>query len=266
MVKRCVIVGSGNSLTEAFEKKVSKLLQNEVVFTINEEFRFFDSTLTTLVDWTFYKCRYNLLKSHPMIVGRWDSHIGAKDRVTKEYYCERLSQLILLPSCSKYVGQDSWKKGFFTGVLAGLFTLTFTIALGFEEIMLCGFDGKSINGKTHHYEGQFGFGHFIDDEGKPRTGMGKKNGVYNTGVFNKDRKRFNKDFWDVYKPELERIKIYNVSPESTIDTFPKISYDEFISILKKNPSNINQDLIRKEIKEYITSHAKFDKNNFCCIN
>jgi len=249
-------------MTEGFEKKVPKLLQNEVVFTLNEEFRFFNSTLTLFNDWTFYKCRYNLLKNHPMIVGRWDSHIGTKDRVTKEYYCERLPQLILLPSCSKYLGQDSWKKGFFTGVLCGLFTLTFAIALGFDEIYLMGFDGKSINGKTHHYEGMFGFGQFVNEEGRPRTGMGKKNGVYNTGVFNKNKKRFNKDFWDVYKSELERIKIYNVSPESIINTFPKISYDEFISKIKENPSNINQDLIRKEIKEYIINHAKFDKNNF----
>jgi len=262
MVKRVCIIGSGNSLTEGFEKKLPKLLQNEVVFTVNEEFRFFNSTLTTFCDWTFYKCRYNLLKEHPMIIGKHDVHIGTRDKKTKEYYCERLPQLILLPSCSKYVGQDSWKKGFFTGILCGLFTLSFAIALGFEEIYLIGFDGKSIEGKTHHYEGKFGFGQFVNEEGRPRTGMGMKNGVYNTGVFNKDKKRFNQDFWNVYKPELERIKIYNVSPESTIETFPKISYDEFITKIKENPSNINQDLIRKEIKEYIISHAKFDKNHF----
>lgn len=266
MFKRCIIIGSGNSLQIGLDKEIQNLLKNEVTFAINEEFRFFNSTIITFVDWTFYKCRYNLLKNHPMIVGIWNSHIGARNRVTKEYYCKKLPQLILLPSCSEYLGQDSWKKGFFTGVLCGLFTLTFAIALGFTEIFILGFDSKKINGKTHHYEGLEDFGHFINEEGKYRTGMGMKNGVYNTGVFNKDKKILNQNFWDKYKDELKRIKIYNVSPESSIDTFPKINYDEFISIIKNNPSNINQDLIRKKIKEYIITCAKFNKNNFNYIN
>jgi len=257
MFKRCIIIGSGNSLTEGFEKNLPKLLQNEIVFTINEEFRFFKSTLTTFVDWTFYKCRYNLLKYHPMVVGRWDHHIK-----NKEYCCEILPQLILLPSCSKYLGQDSWKKGFYTGKLSGLFTLTFAIALGFEKIFLLGFDCKSINGKTHHYEGISGFGQFVEENGKPRNRMGKKNGIYNTGIFNKKKKDFNQDIWDNYKPELEKIQIYNVSSDSIIDTFPKITYDDFIVKIKENSSNINQDLIRKEIKKHIIKHVQFDKNNY----
>jgi len=263
--KRVCIIGSGNSLQEGLDKNIQNLLKNEITFTLNEEFRFFDSTATFFTDWTFYQCREKLLKNHPLIIGRFDSHIGAKDRKTKKLYCSKLPQLIMLPSSSKYL-DNPWNKGFYIGVLCGLFTLTFTIALGVKEIFLLGFDGKSVNGKTHHYQGIKDFGIFVNEEGRPRTGVGLTNGVYNTGVFNKSRKSWNNDFWNKYKPELKKIKIYNVSPESTIDTFPKINYDEFISKIKENPSNINQNLIRKEIKEYITTHAKFNKNNFKCIN
>ena len=255
MFKRCFIIGSGNSLQEGIDKGLQFLLENEVVFTLNEEFRFFESTATFFNDWTFYKCRYDLLKNHPLIIGRFD---GAFERGD----CLYLPQLILLPSFSKYVGVDSWSRGFYTGMLSGAFTLTFAIALGFEEIYCLGFDGQAINGKTHHYEGQDGFGVFTDTNGKSRTGVGIKNGRYNTGIFNKNRKLFNQELWDAYKPELERIKIYNVSLDSKIDTFPKISYDEMIKIIKESPINIYQDFIREQIKEYIKNNAKFNKDYF----
>jgi len=264
MQNRVCIIGSGNSLQCGLNKGIQKLLKNEITFTLNEEFRFFDSTVEIFGDWTFYKCRYDLLKNHPMIVGRWDFHIGTENRETKELYCEKLPQLILLPSCSKYLGQDSWKKGFYSGVLCGLFTLTLVIALGFDEIFILGFDGKMINGKTHHYEGLEGFGNFVNEEGQPRTGVGLKKGVYNTSVFNRKPKDFNQNYWDKYKDELKKIKIYNVSPESKITTFPKINYDEFISIIKNNPSNINQTKIRQEIRTYIKNHAKFNNHYFNC--
>lgn len=240
-------------------------MKTEVTFTLNEEFHFFDSTITIFSDWTFYKCRYELLKNHPLIIGRWDAKIGTKNPQTKELYCKKLPQLILLPSYSKYLGQNSWKKGFFTGVLTSLFTLSIVIALGFTEIYLLGFDSKEINGKTHHYQGLEGFGNFVDEEGNPRSGVGKKtDGTYRTGVFNKDIKIYNNDYWNKYKDELNRIRIYNVSPESTIETFPKINYDEFISTIKKNPSNIDQTKIRQEIRNYIKNHAKFDSRFFSC--
>lgn len=263
MNKRCIIIGSGNSIQEGLDKGIQDLLKTEITFTLNEEFRFFNSTVTVFGDWTFYKYRYKLLEKHPLIIGIWNRHIGRIDEETNELYCPLLSQLILLPGCSKYLGKDSWKKGFYTPKLTGLFTLTFAIACEFEEIYLIGYDGCAINGKTHHYEGIEGFGHFFNGEEKPRTGMGfKKNGEYKSGIFNKSKKDYNLELWNNYKSELDRIKIYNVSLESRIDTFPKISYDEFISIIKNNPSNINQDLIRKEIKQYVTDNAKFDKNHF----
>jgi len=258
ITKRVFIIGSGNSLQEGFDNNLQELLKYKTVFTLNEEFRFFNSTVTFFGDWTFYKCRYDLLKNHPLIIGRFDNKFNND--------VPKLPQLILLPSCPKYLGQhDSWKQGFYTGVLTGLFTLTVAIALGFEEIYLLGFDGHAINGKTHHYQGLYGYGMFVNDDGKPRTGMGvKSNGMYNTSVFNKDKKRFNQDFWDKYKPELNRVKIYNVSPTSKIETFPKISYSDLFKKLKNDKECINQSLIRQKIKTYIKTHANFNKNLYYC--
>jgi hypothetical protein len=255
MFNRCIIIGSGNSLQEGLDRGIQDLFKNEITFTLNEEFRFFNSTATFFLDWTFYKCRYELLKNHPLIIGRFNPDI----RHDNPQCPPPLQQLFMFPTCSKYVGRDSWFKGFYSGKLCGLFTLTSAIALGFTEIFILGYDGLAVNNKTHHYEGLNGYGQFVDRRGQPRTGVGVKNGKYNTGVFNQSRD----DLWKDYSSELNQIKIYNVSLNSKISTFPKISYDDFISMINNNPLNIDQDTVRHQIKEHIKNHAKFDKNSFC---
>jgi len=46
-MKRCVIVGAGNSIAEGVEKGLWDKLKNETTFGINEAFQFFDPTAIT---------------------------------------------------------------------------------------------------------------------------------------------------------------------------------------------------------------------------
>lgn len=59
-----------------------------------------------------------------------------------------------------------------------------------------------------------------------------------------------REFHDL-KKELQYIKIYNVSPQSKIETFPKLTYDEFFEKLKNNPIKIDQEKARQTIKKEI---------------
>jgi len=79
--------------------------------------------------------------------------------------------------------------------------------------------------------------HFYQEELTHR-GTGKIN-YYNA----KDRAK--KDF-SVYKNE-KKIRIYNVSPDSRIPTFPKIDYSTFFKMLDKHTYDQNE--LREYIKE-----------------
>ena len=79
---------------------------------------------------------------------------------------------------------------------------------------------------THFYQGDIN-----------HRGIGKIN-YYNT------KGKADKDF-GVYSFE-KQCKIYNVSLDSKIEIFPKISYDKFFSMLDNE--TYNQDILRQKIK------------------
>ena len=90
----------------------------------------------------------------------------------------------------------------------------------------------------------------IKEKGGPdRNGMGKDSrGYYRTGVYNnKPEKHFY-----VYKQNKET-KIFNVSTESKIKVFPKISYEDFYQRLGKDPIKIDKNIARNYIRQTIES-------------
>jgi hypothetical protein len=58
----------------------------------------------------------------------------------------------------------------------------------------------------------------------------------------------NEEWFSPYLKE-DKIKIYNVSLGSVIDTFPKITYEEFYNLLGEQ--SICQESSRKEIRDFI---------------
>ena len=64
---------------------------------------------------------------------------------------------------------------------------------------------------------------------------------YNNGRVDKD-----------YEPYLNesRVKIYNVSTDSKINTFPKISYNQFYNMLDNN--TYNQETLKQDIRNRLS--------------
>lgn len=108
--------------------------------------------------------------------------------------------------------------------LSGLFSLSYGIAAGYKTIFLLGYDFgtnsiKNLN--THWYQEK------ISDLKIQSAGAGRPN-IYrqtNTDTV----KNFVHDF-QYYKKAINT-KIYNVSLNSNIYTFPKISYEDFYKML-----------------------------------
>jgi len=109
--------------------------------------------------------------------------------------------------------------------LSGILALHVGLLLEPEEIYLLGFDFKTINGYTHFYQGAIN-----------HRGIGKTK-YYTSEHANRDFNQF-KD---------NKIKIWNVSPDSKIEIFEKINYQTFFG--KLNKVLVNQDKMRVEIKE-----------------
>lgn len=251
--KSCVILGSGASVLDGIKLELSNYIENFVSFGINEAIKFDDCTAYTFGDWYAYADRFDYYKESPLVIGRYDMHIGRK--IEGARFCPKHEGLILLPSSIKYYGKDGLNKGLYSGVLTGAFTLNLAICLGFTEIYLLGFDCRDINGKTHWYDKIEGAGQFIDYEGKPCTGVGKdENGNYRTGVYNNTDDDLNK-IWEPFTQEKD-VSIFNVSPQSRISVFQKIDYPEMFKRLDINKSNVNHREVQGEIRKILQPFNK----------
>ena len=277
--KRIIICGGGNSIPfddeKGLDSRLSDFLRNEYTIGLNLWYKYASqTTINTWADWQFYRQNLGELKHLPLCVGKYDPSLFRLDLIQEN--------TITIPFCSNYWGLDSWspdfqegknkwEKGFYNPNLVGMFALTLAIALGFEEIYLLGYDCCEVKGKTHFYQNIVDLSEKRDGEktlvhygvGKTRvtnnrTGITKE--VYNTGTYNNSDKQFN-ERWIPFEQELSRIKIFNVSPESRIDVFKKLTYDEFYAILKEDKRFINQDDARQEISDLISLKRQNAKNN-----
>lgn len=256
MTNRCIIIGSGNSIRQGdyttFSKDLPiwKLIKDEYTIGINWSKNYFDSTIQLYSDTDFWQTEKESLRNLPLVVTKQDAFYG---RETKKMWKEvfRFENIYILPGNRNHKGVESWKLGFYTGKLSGIFSISLAIALGVKEIFLLGMDCKAIDGRTHFYQGDSGAGD-IKVGPKRSTGVGfEVNGKYKTSVYD------NPNVDENYIPFLkEDVKIYNVSPESKITVFPKITYEEFEEIITKNPNKINQD---DEREKFINHHVNIYK-------
>ena len=256
---RCIIVASGASIRENLwyvpinELPIWKALKNEITIGINWSSTFYTPTVALFGDYKFYHTQFDSIKHLPLLVSTKDAYY------IREGHQPILDNLFLLERCKikKYLkagdktegihkyywGKDSWKQGWYTNQLSGLMALTFAInGLGAKEIFLLGYDASGINGHTHFYD-DTNVGSYVYDN-STTCGVGiKENGLYRTDNYNKTDKLNN--FW--FKPFEQEwdngVRIYNVSLNSKIDTFLKISYKAFYAMLKNNVYPVNQDEI-----------------------
>jgi len=262
--KPIIICGSGNSVPFIDEQyretscglpvKLKHIIENNYCIGLNYWFQFgCETTFNLSGDWQFYDDNREALKKLPMILASEDTSLKNKNESRIH------DNTILLPNAKgKYHGTNAWEKGFYTKQLIGIYGLNLAIALGFKEIYLLGYDCIEIEGKTHFYQGVADLSKvtplFLNGKKKCDRehfrGIGKTpKGTYKTSTYN-NVKHLNK-FYNSFEVECKKIKIYNVSISSVINTFPKISYGAFFQQIEDN--QIDQVKAREEIKEFILS-------------
>ncbi len=230
-IKQLVIIGGGTSLSEGINKGLWQKLESKFTIGTNYSYRYFDSTILTFVDRKFYQDEKENLKSLSLIVGKGHKRL------------EIMPNTVILPCKSTY--NRNLTDGIYKAGLVGLFALSLGIHLLDEgEIYLLGFDYgeartkdytkfvnyRELNEITIRDDKKRALTHFYQGEINHR-GIGKIS-YYN------EKGRANRDF-GVYKNE-KKVKIYNVSLISKIETFPKISYEEFFNRLDGKKYEQNQ--------------------------
>ena len=219
--KQAIIIGGGWSKTEGIEKGLWEKIKDKFTCCINYDYKYFNNaTFNSFVDAVFYLKEINNLKNLPLIIGK---HHKLVENV-------RHPNTILLQVDDKNYTRNL-DIGVYKSSLSGLFSLSLMIyLLNAGEIFLLGYDFggngmKDGKGKwiTHSYQGDY-----------QHSGTGRIN------AYKKHQK------FGVYSEE-KQCKIYNVSPNSKIETFEKISYSQFFN--KLDNSVYNQIRLREKIKE-----------------
>ena len=213
-----VIIGGGSSISEGISKGLWNKLKDKFVIGINSScYHFKNPTFQVWLDKKFYEAHKEIFDKLPLVITK------PKPKLP--------SNVIQLKTTNNYYRDI--RKGVWKGSLSGIYALSLAIYLLDEgEIFLLGYDfcgmGKDKKGraKTHYYE---------DIEHK---GRGKINYYGTSGRADRDFKPFANE---------RKVKIYNVSLQSQINTFPKISYDQFFKML--DDKIFNQEELRKHIKE-----------------
>ena len=231
--------------------KLEQIIKHNYSIGLNYFFEYgCETTFNMSADWQFYEDNRIELKKVPMIITSEDPQLK-NNKISRIH-----DNTILLKHSGIYNGLDSWKLGFFSRQLIGIFSLSIAIALGFREIYLLGADCCQVNNQTHFYQGVVNLeehvkvyikGQLKDKRFKFR-GIGKNpKGDYKTSTYNYPN-MINKKW---YKPFLQEkdVKIFNVSTESAITLFQKLTYEEFYKQIGDN--HIYQPDAREEIRKFI---------------
>ena len=216
MVDQIIIIGGGTSIKEGITLGLWAGLQGKCTIGLNYSYKYFQSTSQMYVDDTFYIKQHEEIKDLPLVIGK----------KYEEYKMKTHANTIMLDTCPSY--NRKLVGGVYTSSLAGLFALSLAIHFEPKEIYLLGYDyGKLSNEKDKG--GRF-LTHFHNIKNR---GQGKVN-------WYECKDRDEKDF-GVYR-EIKDIKIFNVSPNSNLRVFPKLTYPQFFDRL--DVMNYNQEDLR----------------------
>lgn len=186
-------------------------LKNQFTFGLNFVCYFFEPTALIWVDKQFYTTNRMQIDNKNSI------------KITKINYVNYISTLniIKLKDSKSFHAEQGLQLGLYSSYLVGLFSLSLGIALKFKEIYLLGYDCGFINNQSHFHD--------IDHRGRK-----------NEQPYIKLHK------FNVYKNYKN---IFNVSLQSKLEVFPKISYNKFYDKIKNE--DINQNEAKLWLKEQI---------------
>jgi len=237
MTSELIIVGGGRSILPWISSLQPVLDSNASILT-NYAYKQLNGTFLTFSDRAFYKPKpddnnpdvYEELRALPLLVGININGIT-------EF---KMDNTILLKSSSDYHRQHSLRLGFYTGNLTGVFSIGLAAYLMnyTGTIYLLGFDwtrqAPPADKIKYNPVSDMNI-HFYDDV--------KHRGNGYTGYYdNHNPEQYFKHFLE---PNL---KIYNVSPESNIETFEKIDYPTFFKLAGTKVNPIDQNQLRDKIR------------------
>jgi len=267
--KQIVILGGGASIKDGLNMGLFNTIQDSWTLGLNYSYKWFTSTTQCFVDGkVFYEKNLTELKRLKQVVG-----FDHPDASTPKKQ-HGMDNTMLLKCISN--GYDrSLKKGVYTAFLVGLFALSFAIWLLDEgEIFLLGYDWGTPKPK----EGELQLnGDLMEDVTdivldkkiklnknyirtsanqiyRPITHWYQKDFTHRgTGRLHPYGKNRAKALFKHYEAE-KKVKIYNVSMDSNIPTFPKITYDEFFN--RVNKTHYCDDFLRNYTKVRILKDLK----------
>ena len=215
-MKNIVLIGGGSSIENQLPSLWDKLKQSEVeIWSINFTFLTmpFLPKVQVWVDISFFQNNMEALQNL--------QKQGVKCYAKKHMKYANIPEVITYETTRD--PKDMNKKTFIGRMgLAGFFALHLAIKECPDMIALLGYDFGSNTTKTHYYQ---------DTHKVQSSGVGRPE-LYRNGNSVKDEV---KDF-EVLKLDADskNIKIFNVSPDSAINYFPKITYEQFFNLIEKN--------------------------------
>lgn len=224
-MKTVIIVGGGSSVKEGLEHNLWEKIKGNTIISLNSVFKMMPylPTIQIWVDKEFFRHDMDNLQQ---------LHLQGVELVAKFHpWLKPYSNYIELWDTSReavnYHGKDAFnKKIIFYGSmgLSGTFAISYSIAMGYDNIYLLGFDfgtNNLENKDTHWYQNQIALKNIYSTGASHPEVYLTPNGKVN---------RFIEDF-KLFTKETD-IKIWNVSVNSNIPYFPKISYKQFFERIK----------------------------------
>jgi hypothetical protein len=210
-MKKVVLIGGGYSVKEGIEKGLWDVIKNEEIWSLNYAWK----TMPYLpkkqlwVDATFFKD--NIAELQKLYQAGVECHSKKNNTYSfLEGIVQHVTTREINDNKNIFIGQMG---------LVGMFALSYATKLNYEEIYLLGYDfgTSNINNKLTHYY-----------QGKIRT---MSTGVGNPEVYLHNDSKVKREVNDFYKYKDYKT-IYNVSPNSNIQCFPKLTYEQFFSKIR----------------------------------
>lgn len=225
-MKPVIIVGGGHSIREGLDKGLWDKIQKHEKWSLNGVFKTMPYLPNRQV-WVDIDFLDNMLselqKLHQQNVPLVSKEFGNHRKFAFLQYANLVKEYPTTRVPQEYYGKKALDKNsiyFGSGGFCGTFALSLAIAEGYTDIYLLGYDLGTPNvnlHSTHYYqEDTAKYGIYSTGVGRPKVYRLEDNTI---------RKELLEDY-DVYKNETD-INIWNVSLQSNLTQFPKVSYDEF---------------------------------------
>lgn len=228
-INNCIIIGGGSSIKEGIDLGLKNFLKNKFIIACNYAYKHFPHTLMCFTDRNFYVPSYakKYPEKNPDIYEELKNEnliIGINHNGISEFQLPNTVLVKSIPTLKQIQSptEGFYTKNFLTGSLA--LSLACYILNYIGNIFLLGFDW-TIEGNTHYYT-------------KKEL---NHHGIGYTTSYQKHNPNY------VFKPftTLKNLNIYNVSMNSNIECFTKISYSYFFKIIQSSSSYISSNQIKQ---------------------